>query len=161
MDYINLYEVAKQLNVSHTTIYNKLKNKDIYKELKPFIKRINKVKHLHIEGIELLRQHIAIKDDSKVGCKVDLNNVSNNNSNEQYNKLMAGIKDLQVNYITSLQDQIKQLENQVNEKDNQLNNKDELLRNFQVLLKTEKETNVKLLQEKNTSLWRKLFKKEK
>jgi len=54
MDYISIYEVAKQLNVSHTTIYKKLKNPEIYKHLELFIKISNKSKSISHEGIDIL-----------------------------------------------------------------------------------------------------------
>jgi hypothetical protein len=178
MDYINIQDVAKQLNISRMTVYNKLKNREIYKELKPHLKTIKKVRYFDNKGIELLKKHITVKDSSKTENEIDSNNDLDDNSNDEYKKLSEGIKDLQVNFINNLKDQIKQLQNQVNEKDKQimehlkqlntkdkqLDNKDELLRNFQVLLKNEQE-NIKLLKEDNkknaNTIWNRLFGKQK
>jgi hypothetical protein len=151
MDYLNYYEVAKQLKVSHTTIYNRLKDENIYEELKPHIKKIKNVMCIDNQGIELLKKYVTSKE---INNKKDVN-------------FTEGMKNLQINFITNLQEQNKQLQNQIEEKDKQLNAKDELLRNFQILLKNEQE-NIKLLKDSNdkktttiNSIWNKLFGKEK
>jgi hypothetical protein len=67
MDKYTVYEVADILKTSHTTIYNKLNNKDIYKELRNFIIRQAKVRYVSREGIEILKKYINFKEsDNKL-----------------------------------------------------------------------------------------------
>jgi len=165
-------KVASKLNVSRQTIYNKVD--ELQEQLEKHIVIKDNVKYLKVEGINIIKDNIKIQTiKSKNKSSNEPKNKSNNDLNIDYKKFTENIKDLQVNYICSLQDQIKQLENQVNaqgkqltEKDKQLDSKDELLRNFQILLKNEQENNIKLL-ENNTkilesktekiTIWNKLF----
>lgn len=101
MSYYSIYEVAKMLNTSHTTIYNKLKNKEVYKLIKKFIKIDGKTKSISADGIEILKEHInhnkSCKDDIESFIKVykDDVNVSKDNNNQIINILEKQIQELQ------------------------------------------------------------------
>jgi hypothetical protein len=175
LDYISIQDISEKLNISRVTVYNKLKNKNIYKELKPYLKRIKKVQYIHKDGIEILKKHITVKNNSK---KVENINLEFDSTKEK-KQIIDSINNLQVNYTNSLLDRIKQLEeqlqikdkqlqNQLLEKDKQLQNKDDIIKNFQVLLKNEQENNIKILENnikllepsRNKTYWNKIFKKK-
>lgn len=134
MEYTNIYDVAKQLKVSHTTIYNKLKNKDIYKVVKPHLKKIKRVTHVDKEGIDILKGYITIKDTKK---------------NKAEPILEPNIKEsfyhLQETLLVNLQDRINQLENdkeylkkELDSRNNHIETQAKLIENSQVLLREQK-----------------------
>jgi hypothetical protein len=145
----SIQEASKELNISRVTIYNKIKN---CSELKKFVKVRNNVKYLMPEGLEIIKQSIVDNDSKYVN-----DNNTDYDSNHGYHELLNGLKDLQNNFTISLQNQIELLKNQMEEKDKQLQSKDELLKNFQILLRTEQENNVKLLNEKNNKKYKSIF----
>jgi hypothetical protein len=177
----SIAKLANKLNVSRQTIYNKID--ELQLELEPYIVTTKNVKHYKIEAVTIIKNSIKSQPDKSINKSIK------NTINADYNQVLEGLRDLQVNYTSNLLDQIKQLENQIREKDSQLNekdkqfenqlkvkdsqlsekdkqlnNKDELLRNFQILLKNEQE-NIKLLKEDNkknaNTIWNRLFGKQK
>jgi hypothetical protein len=151
MDYIKIHDVAEKLNISRMTVYNKLNNKEIYKELKPFLKKIKKVQYMSAEGIEILKKYIPVKDSSKNNNQFESKIDSKDN---EFKEMIDSMKDLQVNYISDLKNQVEYLQDQ-------LKNKDEIIKNFQILLKNEQENNLKLLESKQKTIWDKIFKNKK
>ncbi|MEN8905601.1 MAG: hypothetical protein ABF289_06535, partial [Clostridiales bacterium] len=119
-DYISIYEAAKKLQVSHTTIYNKLKDKEVYKELEPFIKKIKNTKYLKIKGLEILKKHFK---ETQI------------NQPETLNTNINALTNLQESFISSLQDRIKHLENEVDIKNKHIETQAKLIENSQILLR--------------------------
>jgi uncharacterized coiled-coil protein SlyX len=139
MDKYTVYEVANILQTSHTTIYNKMNNKEIYKELRNFIINQGKNRYISKEGIEILKKHVPPKEDSSkvesrknkennVSIPTPLNNTNKETFQEIDNKLIVEFKE-----------RIESLENQLSVKDKQI---ESLLRqneNSQVLLKQQQD----------------------
>jgi len=149
MDYINIQEVAKKLNVSHTTIYNKLKNKEINKLLKPYMKKMNNVRYLNLEGIEILKDTIAVKDNKEK--KNNTNSVKPFISNDE-----SMLLNLKGTLLDSLNERIIQLEkdkeylkDQIDLKDKHIETQARLIENSQILLRDQK-----LLMESKTNWWK-------
>lgn len=148
MSYLNIYEAAKELNVSHTTIYNKLKNKEIYKTLKPFIKNVGNSKSISIEGIDILKSFINTKD----------NNLKQTPPNND--------QTLNDSMFIPLQERVKQLEKDKDFLLNEINIKNELilaqsrqLENSQILLR-DNQQKLLMLESKPTykGFFKRLFK---
>ena len=164
------YEVANLLNVSHQTIYNRVKNKDIYKQVKPFIKNEGKHRYITSDGVDVLKKFIKI--DKNFDNDFDNEEVSNND-NSVDNDRLGGCKiniDNEVNnelinvlksQIDSLQEQLKIKDEHINNKDNQIDALIKINENNQVLLR-DSQKKVELLEERNTttkkSFWSRLWK---
>jgi MinD-like ATPase involved in chromosome partitioning or flagellar assembly len=116
-NYLSIYEVAKKLKVSHTTIYNKLKDKEVYNDLEPFIKKIKNTRYISIEGLEILRKYFK-----------EINTSMNEKKEFNYDSLKE-------EFIKNLQDRIKHLESEIETKNKHIETQAKLIENSQVLLK--------------------------
>lgn len=159
MDYIRIYDVAKQLNVSHTTIYNKLKNKEIYKDLKPFIKKSGKSQYISIDGINILKNFITSKG---FDFKENISDFSQSCGNEDTPNFI----NLQETLLLSLQDRIKELEKdkeyliaELESRNKHIETQSRLLENSQVLLRESSQQKLLLLESKPIGFFKRLFKK--
>jgi len=169
MDYKSVYEVANQLNVSHTTIYNKLNNKQIYKELKPFIKKKGKAKLISSEGIILLKKYINLKSTSEKSSKLESNTFDKVTERTENTATLSDINNLQETLIASLQNQIKQLEKdneflktELEAKNKHIETQARLLENSQILLRDQQQKILMLESESKTerkSLLKRFFRK--
>ena len=149
MEYISVYEVANQLNVSHTTIYNKLNDKQIYKEIKPFIKKSGKTKLIGSEAISIIAKYINIKET------------------ELKHEIKNDIQHLDKSLIESLENRIKELEkdkehlrSEIEVKNRQIENNSRLLENSQILLR-ESQQKILMLESKPEpeNFFKRLFKR--
>lgn len=152
MVYYRVVEVAKMLNVSKVTIYDKI-NK-MSKDLKPYIKLKGNVKYIDTQGIELIKQ--SLKDQQ------ELNNDFTITEQDIEHKYNADIENTHIKHLTQ---EVEYLRNLLNTKEVQINSQMELIQNFQVLMKKEQEKyllledKVKDLQEAPKGFWNRLFKK--
>lgn len=160
MEYYSVYELAKQIGVSSTTIYNKLKNREVYKVIKPYIKVVKGNKSISVEGIEILKNYIH-KDTSK-------KNNNQNNTSEAKKPLNASTSDmfatLQTNLITSLQSSVESLKIQLETKDKQiesliksLDTAQKLNENNQILLRENQQKVLMLEERKSKNIFQKIF----
>ena len=157
MEYYSIYEVAEMLNTSHTTIYNKLRNKDIYKVVKQYIKLAGKSKSVSMEGVEVLKEHIS-------SCKVESKKVDPfiNNTETNYNDLESSLESKDKEIIDILQKQIESLTEDKERLYKQVEKEQELHYNTQILFKQETEK-VLLLEDKQKNedfkgFWKRFFK---
>jgi hypothetical protein len=145
IELFSITKVAKQLNVSRQTIYNKL---DELNELKTYIVVKNNIKYLMAEGIDIIRDNIKIQviQDTPINEKQkgESEHIDNstieffkdelNKKDELYNKYILDLKqnneDLKQNSDV-LKQRIEHLEKESLEKN-------KLLENMQVLLKDQK-----------------------
>jgi hypothetical protein len=139
MDNYSVYEVANLLGTSHTTIYNKINNKEIYKELRNFIKKQGKSTIINSDGIDILKKYIPVKESLN---KVDENFITE--SNEPIKKTFdnTGTKDSLEIYkelIDNLQSQISDLRNDKEKLFTEVEQQRLLHQNTQILLKQSQE----------------------
>ena len=145
-------DVAKMLDVSKVTIYEKMKL--LKKELKPYIKLKGNVKYVDTQGIEIIRK--SLKDYQE-----EENNFTNTLLNTEHD-IEGSIENP---YIQHLKEEIEYYRNQLKAKDEQINTHMELIQNFQVLIKQEQtkylllEEKYKEQQEAPKGFWSKLLKK--
>jgi hypothetical protein len=142
--YISIYDVAKKLQVSHTTIYNKLKDEEVYKDLEPFIKKIKNTKYLKLEGVNILRKYF------KDSLQSETTNSSDNNLNT--------INILQETLFSSLQDRIKHLEQEIDIKNKHIETQAKLIENSQILLR-ENQSLLKQIEKPKKNFFASFFKK--
>jgi predicted DNA-binding transcriptional regulator AlpA len=159
MKYLTVFEVAEKLGVTHTTIYNKLKNKEIYKSVKIHIKTVNNTRLFSDEIIEILRPHI-VKKSKKIVIDDRKKNVDNINYLSLHESLISNLKDRITELEKDKDDLKKYIENQDKDKDDlkkHIETQARLIENSQVLLREAQ----KKLEEpitKNKSFWKKIFK---
>lgn len=148
-------DVAKMLDVSKVTIYEKMKL--LKKELKPYIKLKGNVKYIDTQGIEIIRRSLK-----------DYQEEENNQENFTKSKLNTEHDiegSIENAYIQHLKTEIEYYRNQLKAKDEQINTHMELIQNFQVLIKQEQtkylllEEKYKEQQEAPKGFWSKLLKK--
>jgi hypothetical protein len=143
MDKYTIYDIAKILNTSHTTIYNKINNKEIYKELRNVIIKQGKTRYIKADGIDILRKHI----------KVDNKETFDKDKESQENKENREI-DITERFIKKLESTIVVLEKQLEIKDKQI---ESLTKINQVLL-IESQNKQKLIEScENKSFWKRIF----
>lgn len=135
--FLSIYEVASILGTSHTTIYKKIKNSDVYKRLEPFIKVYNGNKSISIEGVEILKQYIQTAPTVKENADTTEN--------------------LKETLINILQQQIADLKDQLVIKDKQLESQSELHRNTQLLLSQSQQKILYLEQSMKKQPWWKMI----
>jgi transcriptional antiterminator len=116
--FLSIASLANQLQVSRQTIYNKLD--ELEGELKEYIIVEKNIKYLKTEAIDIIKDSIKFQPNK-------LNHNIKNDLKSEYKEALEGFKELQVNYISGLLDQIKQLKNQVDEKNDQLVKNDKQL----------------------------------
>lgn len=162
MNEYTVYEVADLLKTSHTTIYNKLNNKDIKKELRNFIKRQGKTTYISDVGVEILRKYVNNKESLKKDSVNFINKIDNKNNESLEEKEFKESKESIEVYkklITSLESQIEDLKSDKEKLFREVEEQRRLHQNTQVLLKQEKEKILMLEEKDHKSIWQKIFKK--
>lgn len=149
MDYISVYEVANKLNVSHTTIYNKLNDKQIYKEIKPFIKKSGNTRLIGIEAINIIAKYINIKEN-------DFTQEIKNDVQHQDKSLIESLE----SRIKELEKDKEYLRSEIEVKNKQIENNSRLLENSQILLR-ESQQKILMLESKPEpeNFFKRLFKR--
>jgi predicted transcriptional regulator YheO len=156
-----IYEVASVLGTSHTTIYNKLKNREIRKELKQFITRVGNKQYINVEGVNVLRQHIKV--DSVVDSEHAPEQESNNFGNVgdiNGSKVEGEGEKFTSRFTTLYERQIEQLTEQLKAKDKQLETLLRLNENNQSLI-MQAQKRLEILEQDSRaskSIWRKFWK---
>lgn len=118
MNNLTVYQVAELIGCSHTAIYNKLNNKQIYKEIKPFIIRDGRQRLVKQEGIEILKRHINLRIKLTESLENETN-TSKETPQDTRNYFLEGL--------------IKDLQEQLKTKDRQIQALEEAFRNNQIL----------------------------
>jgi hypothetical protein len=131
----SIEEVAIQLGVSKTAIYNKLKLKG-YKEL--VIKRQGKA----MVDDELFN---LIKDNIKLSNKAE-NQINKDDVNQEVSIGVDDILKINEDLINLLKEQLKEKDIQLREKDKQIEDLHKLVENNQVLLKHQQDKAINQLQ---------------
>lgn len=157
-----VYEVASLLKTSHQTIYNKLNNKAIFKEVRQFIKQEGKHKYIKAEGVEILKKHLNVykkmdNDFDSVKQAESENNIDNEHLNDNKIKVDNELIDILKSQIEHLKEHMKQ---QLEAKDKQIDNLMKLNENNQSLL-MQSQNKIELLEEKvgtNKSIWSRIWK---
>lgn len=126
-------EIAEKLGKSKTAIYNKLnENQGLFKE---HLKKVENVKMLDKEGVELLEELFGLKE---VEGEVENKQGKSSNKEDSINVEML---------VNELKDRIEYLEEENREARQLLKDQNKQLENFQVLLLNEQKRN-KLLEGK-------------
>lgn len=128
-------EISELLGVSKVTIYKKIDS--LKKELRPHIKLKQKIKYIDNEGIEIIKNSLAINKQTvnKLNDRLTQDELTQDNS-----IYIEELTELKKEYIQELKSQIGYLKKELESKDKIISTTNELLRNSQVLLKQEKET---------------------
>ena len=148
MNYYTVYEVAEMIGTTHTTIYNKFKNKEVYKLLRKCIKVEGKARLINEEGVEILKGYINPKKISKVSGE------SSRNEDKVDSKDSSMLNDV---VIMSLKDQIEDLKNDKQELYKQLEQERRLQAEYLLTSRQEKESLVKLLDEAQKPWYKRVF----
>lgn len=148
MKNLTIYETAELLNVTHTTIYNKLNNKAIYKDLKKFIVKDGKQRLIKPEGIEELKKHINLKGKFTENLESEPSNQKQEATESHYNSMFESL-------LKELQEQLKIKDKQIEALQEALLREQEINKNNQVLSLNNKP----FLLENDTKkpFWRKFF----
>jgi cellobiose-specific phosphotransferase system component IIB len=157
-----VYEIANILKITPQTIYNKLNNKAIFKELKQFVKKDGKHKYITIEGVEVLKRHLNIY--KKMDNDFDSTRQAETEPSLDNKHLKASQTKVDNELIDTLKSQIEYLKEhtrqQLEAKDKQIDTLMRLNENNQsLLMQTQKK--VELLEQDtkaNKSIWRKFWK---
>lgn len=167
MDYISVYEVSKKLSVSHTTVYNKLKNDEVYKLMKPFIKKVVRSCYVRLDGVETLRKFINFRENSLNNSEnSDVFNLENPSPTMDESKFINFTN----NFTESLQTKIEQLEkenlylkselniknNQLDKQHNHIEQQAELIKNSQILL-LENQKKISMLEAPKKTFFQRIF----
>jgi hypothetical protein len=162
---LTMYQVAEILNTSHTTIYSKINNEEIKKELESFIVYQGKSKYLKPEGIEILRKYMKDNFDKSlenINKHLEENNKSleseeelstKNNSkiignvdNKTLEMIISTLESKNKDYIESLRSQIDELNKKLGLKENQLDYKDKQIETMTFKLSEALEASNKLVE---------------
>jgi hypothetical protein len=152
-----VYQVANMLDTSHTTIYKKLKNKEVYKQLSHCITKQGRHTYLSLEGIEILKKHIQPKEtvtnnletevkeeDTQLGKTIDtvdlemfINSLETSSKQliESMAKQIEALKEDKLKLYEQLEMKDKQLET----RDTQIIGMTKLVENSQILLKQQQD----------------------
>lgn len=150
---ISVAELSNLIGLSKVSIYSKLK----LKELEPYILKSKGITYITEEGVTLIKGFFNLNDDD-LNLKDDilnpLNNVSEsisdkiseNIENKEIQEIKYQLKELSVDYLNSLKQEIETLKSQLVEKDKQIDELHKLIENNQILLKQEQDKEIKKLQ---------------
>jgi len=169
MEYISIYEVSKKLKTSHTTVYNKLKKDEVYKLMKPFIKKVGRSCYIGIDGIETLRKFINFKESDSINSEnIDFDNPENLNKMDNESKYINFTGDFTENLykrIEQLENENLYLKSEINVKNEQIakqhthiEQQAELIKNSQILL-LESQKKISILEAPKENFLRRMLKK--
>lgn len=100
MNKYTVYQVADMLKTSHTTVYKKLNNKDIYKRLQRFISKDGRHTYLSGEGVEVLKNYIQLKEEFIKSLEPIINSENHvNPENVDKTNIDVLVNSLECNYI--------------------------------------------------------------
>jgi predicted DNA-binding protein YlxM (UPF0122 family) len=138
-------EVAKELEVSKNTVYNRLKG--LQKDLKPFVKVTKGITYIEEEGMEIIRKAVYVEnEETKENETIEADNV---------NPFQA----LQEDYINTLKTTIEMLERDKEDLKNQLTEQTEIVKRQQILQLNEQyntKQTILMLEEHNKEIDEKL-----
>lgn len=136
---LTMYQVAEILNTSHTTIYSKINNEEIKKELESFIIYQGKSKYLRPEGVDILRKYMKdnfiesledidkpLEDSNKsLERQEELNNNDDaqgigNIDNKTLESILKTLERKDSEFIENLKSQIIELNKKLDIKDKQV-----------------------------------------
>ena len=141
---MSVSEIAYLTGLSKVSIYNKLK----LKEIAPFIVKNKGVTYVLEDGVALIKVSLNLKEDT-------LNTLNDSLKEEEtaigietieIQEIKVQLKELNVEYTTSLKHEIELLKGQLDEKDKQITELIGLNKNNQVLLKQQQDKEIKQLQ---------------
>ena len=144
---MSVSEIADLTNLSKVSIYNKLK----LKELKEYIVKIRGITYVLDEGLPLITDNFNLKENAlnilNNTLKEDNEEIATTIENSDIREIKDQFKELNINYLNCLNEEIKLLKEQLNEKDRQIQELINLIKNNQIFLRKEQESKQLQLEE--------------
>ena len=141
-------EISVLTGLSKVSIYKKIKQEKFQK----FITRNKGITYISEDGVKLILKEFEVKRVKSDGlnslnCEHDFENeeVAITIENKGIEEEKEWLKELKVEYINSLKDEIKYLRKQIEKKDNQIQELINLNKNNQVLLKQQQDKEINQL----------------
>ena len=141
-------EISVLTGLSKVSIYKKIKQEKFQK----FITRNKGITYVSEDGVKLILKEFEVKRVKSDGlnslnCEHDFENeeVAITIENKGIEEEKEWLKELKVNYINSLKDEINYLREQIEKKDNQIQELVNLNKNNQVLLKQQQDKEINQL----------------
>lgn len=139
-------DISDLTGLSKVSIYNKLK----LKEVAPFVSKNKGITYVQEEGVTLICEGLNLKENA-------LNSLNDSLKQEQeeiavdidikgIEDFKAELKELNLDYINTLKQEIDTLKGQLDNKDKQIEELINLNKNNQVLLKQQQDKEIKQLQ---------------
>lgn len=150
--YYTVAEVAKLMDLSKVSIYNKLK----LKELEQYILKNKGITYVSEEGLSCLKSSLNFKD---IAAEEIASGLNENDINQDEVLETQGFRvglNFKEDYINTLKLENQKLWQQLDEKDKQIQDLISLNKNSQILLKQQSEKDPLLLEEKFNSMEDKL-----
>ena len=130
-------EVSVLTGLSKVSIYNKIKLKEIEK----YVVKNKGITYISDEGINLIFKGLNFKDDTlngfANGLNIDREDVDVSIGNADFKEFKLELKELNKDYLNSLNSENEFLKKQLDEKDKQISELHKLIENSQILLKEE------------------------
>jgi predicted RNase H-like nuclease (RuvC/YqgF family) len=130
-------EVSVLTGLSKVSIYNKIKLKEIEK----YVVKNKGITYISDEGINLIFEGLNFKDDTLNGfancLNIDREDVDVSIGNADFKEFKLELKELNKDYLNSLNSENEFLKKQLDEKDKQISELHKLIENSQILLKEE------------------------
>ena len=130
-------EVSVLTGLSKVSIYNKIKLKEIEK----YVIKNKGITYISDEGINLIFKGLNFKDDTlngfANGLNIDREDVDVSIGNADFKEFKLELKELNKDYLNSLNSENEFLKKQLDEKDKQISELHKLIENSQILLKEE------------------------
>ena len=126
-------EVSVLTGLSKVSIYNKIKLKEIEK----YVVKNKGITYISDEGINLIFKGLNFKDDTLNGLNIDREDVDVSIGNADFKEFKLELKELNKDYLNSLNSENEFLKKQLDEKDKQISELHKLIENSQILLKEE------------------------
>ena len=141
-------EISVLTGLSKVSIYKKIKQE----KFQEFITRNKGITYVSEDGVKLILKEFEVKRVKSDGlnslnCEHDFENeeVAITIENKGIEEEKEWLKELKVEYINSLKDEIKSLRKQIEKKDNQIQELINLNKNNQVLLKQQQDKEINQL----------------
>ncbi|MDU2057602.1 MAG: hypothetical protein E6716_19225 [Clostridioides difficile] len=141
-------EISVLTGLSKVSIYKKIKQE----KFQEFITRNKGITYVSEDGVKLILKEFEVKRVKSDGlnslnCEHDFENeeVAITIENKGIEEEKEWLKELKVEYINSLKDEIKYLRKQIEKKDNQIQELINLNKNNQVLLKQQQDKEINQL----------------
>ena len=141
-------EISVLTGLSKVSIYKKIKQE----KFQEFITRNKGITYISEDGVKLILKEFEVKRVKSDGlnslnCEHDFENeeVAITIENKGIEEEKEWLKELKVEYINSLKDEIKYLRKQIEKKDNQIQELINLNKNNQVLLKQQQDKEINQL----------------